>query len=68
MSIFKRGSLQVVDVNDNCNCNGCAGRYVLKFDRHYRLFKLVCDKCGFVEKYMSMEKANGRSNSGKVQG
>lgn len=56
----------MVDVNDKCNHSGCEGKYVLKFDRHYRLFKLVCDKCGFVEKYMAREGADERSTSNKI--
>ena len=67
MGIFKRGTLQVAEVNDHCACVNCEGKYALRFDRHYRLFKLVCDKCGFVEKYMEKEIGDGRGNCNKVQ-
>lgn len=56
----------MIGVNDKCNRSECEGRYVMKFDSHYRLFKLVCDKCGFVEKYMVRESADERNTSNKI--
>ena len=53
MCIFKKGELKQEEVNVNDKCPSCGeGRIIMRFDRLHNRFKLSCDSCYFIVRFL----------------